>query len=89
MTKLIDTADVKGTGCIYYVEGFTYEGEQLYEEAFVWGNVLTAEQAIKKALERKPLTFVIGEIDEWRIQAIDIDTSAGVIIDNSEETLCG
>lgn len=85
-TELIKESEVFGTGVLYYVEGYNYDVEDshyLYAHAFVWGEVLSLEQAIDKALEQKPLEQGVV-VQEWRGQAIDIDTSAGKIVLDEE-----
>lgn len=78
-TKLIEPEDVKGTGCIYYIEGYDADFDLVYDYAFVWGDILTAEEAIAKALKHEPYKSG-NKIKEWRVQALDIDTAAGEII---------
>lgn len=88
MMELIKEADITGTGCVYYVEGFTEVGECLFQHAFVTADHLSMGAAIQRAINLKGCV-VLAQIDEWRAQALSIDTSAGKVVDSSAFTLQG
>ena len=74
-----------GTGYIYYVEAFDMMGNHIYQASWVSAAEYASHKAIVVAQIITPFTRHQDKnrhrITEWRVQALPIDTSAGIIID--------